>query len=187
MKLLKLTAAAFLFIVLISCSGSVSLYEFDYHLTPETIKAESNQISARIPKGWFSAEDNEENKIDLWLIKDDYSATISFIPVIFNDVEKERYSKSNLSGVVEYSKLSQKLAHTVNYIDLLRAEHFEIGDLKINTYQFAGRNAVNYRVAVFKWGNRFYECTAAVKPPQSPEKLNEIFSAQNAVLKSIKN
>ncbi len=186
MKTLKLITASSILIFLFACSGSSSLYESDYPLTADISRAENESLTVNIPKGWFSAEDNKENKLDLWLIKDDYSATISFIPINLDSQTEGRYGTISLNTIVEYSKLSQKLAHMNSFIDLMKNESFEMNYMQFRAYQFAGTNANSYRVVVFQLGDKYFECTAAVKPPQSPEKLKEIFSVQNAVLKSIK-
>lgn len=186
MKATKLYFIIVSLIILVSCTGTSSLYNDDYPLTTDAVKSKPGNIAVNIPKDWFSADDNKENKIDLWLIKDDYTATISFIPVNVEENDGTRFANSSLDKIKEYSKLSQKLAHLNNYIDMLKDETFELNKTKISTYQFAGKDGVAYRCALFKIGDQYYECTAAAKPPHSKEKLNEIFSAQNAVLKSIK-
>ena len=187
LKLLKIIIPAILLMLLFSCSGSASLYESDYPLTSDAAYSESQKLTVNIPKGWFTADDNQENKSDLWLIKEDYSATISFTPIIFDEEIKDRYGNSNLSEIVNYSKLSQKLAHLNEFIDLLKNESFEMNGMKFSFYQFAGKHGNLYRVVVFEYSDHFYECIAAIKPPQSNEKKNEIFSIQNSVLNSIKN
>lgn len=187
LKLLKLIISVILLLFLFSCSSSTSIYKSDYPLTSDIANSESQTLTVNIPKGWFTADDNQENKSDLWLVRDDYSATISFTPIIFDEEIKDRYGNSNLSEIVNYSKLSQKLAHLNKFIDLLKNESFEMNGIKFNSYQFAGKQGNLYRVVVFEYGDHFYECIAVIKPPQSAEKKNEIFSTQNSVLNSIKN
>ena len=52
------------------CStGLSSIYSADYPLTKENAKSKSAQLTVKIPQGWFAAEDNENNLIDLWLVK----------------------------------------------------------------------------------------------------------------------
>ena len=173
------------FIILFSCSGPSSLYKFDTELTSDKANSKTTDLSVSIPRGWFTAEDNHDKKIDLWLIKDDYSATISFVRI---NPDKESLTGSKRNGIKkikEYSILNNKLIQRDKFIDLLKNETFELNDREIEVYQFTGSKYL-YRTAVFPYENVYYECIASIKPDVSQENIAQIFSTQNSVLKSIK-
>lgn len=174
-----------LLIFLYSCSGPSSLYNFDAELTSDIAVSRTTELKVNIPRGWFTAEDNENEKIDLWLIKDDYSATISFVRINFDEETLKELRKNKLKKIKEYSLLNNQLVYRDKFVDLLKNESFELDDREIEVYQFAGSKNL-YRVAVFKYQNVFYECTASLKPGLNKEEISKIFAVQNAVLQSIK-
>jgi hypothetical protein len=182
-KIIVLIVFTTLFFV--SCSGPSSLYNFDSELTSETVSSQTTTLKVNVPKGWFSALDNKDGKIDLWLIKDDYSASISFIRVNPDKETIKEVNKAGLQKIKEYSQLNNKLAHRTSYIDLFKTENFDINGRKFTSYQFAGSNNV-YRVVVFSYKDQYYECTASIKPGQTKDAQTEIYSIQNSVLQSIK-
>jgi hypothetical protein len=70
------------------------------YLTNERTTSRDGSFSVNIPNGWFASKENSKNVIDLWLVKNDYSATISFIKI------KDR--KLNLSEIVKNSLIFRK-------------------------------------------------------------------------------
>lgn len=182
----KLSLAILLsFIFFFSCSGPSSLYNFDTPLTTDLAKSQTTELKVGIPKGWFSAEDNKEGKIDLWLVENDYNANVSFIRINPDEETLKKSGKNVLKKIEEFSRLNNKLAHIDKYIDLLKNEEFELNGRKFLAYQFAGSKNL-YRVVVFKYKDFFYECIASIKPGQSKEDHENIYSVQNSVLYSIK-
>lgn len=182
-KLVQLTI--FISILLFSCSGPSSLYNFDTTLTNDVANSRTTDLQVNIPRGWFTAEDNENEEIDLWLVKDDYSATISFVRINPDEETLKGIRKSEIKTVKKYSFLNNQLAHRDKFIDLLKNESFEVGDREIEVYQYAGSKYL-YRVAVLDYKRVYYECVASIKPGQSQQEIDNIFSTQNSVLQSIK-
>lgn len=175
----------FFFIFLFSCSGPSSLYNFDFPLTSDVSVSRTTELQVNIPRGWFTAEDNKDEKIDLWLIKDDYSATISFVRINPDEETLNSSSQNALKKIKEYSKLNNQLAHRDKFIDLLKNESFEVNDMDMEVYQFAGSKYL-YRVVVIPYKNVYYECSASIVPGQSKEEITKVFTTQNSVLQSIK-
>jgi len=171
--------------LLFSCAGPASFYKFDSKLTSDIVVSKTTDLKVNVPHGWFTAEDNENEQIDLWLIKDDYSATISFIRINPDEETLKGLRNNEIQKVEEYSRLNNQIAHREKFIDLLKNESFELDDREFELYQFAGSKYL-YRTAVFKYKNVFYECTVSIKPGLSPEEIIKVFSTQNSVLQSIK-
>ena len=182
----QFTWYAILFLTfLFSCSGPSSLYKFDTILTTDAAVSPTTGLQVNIPRGWFTAEDNQDKKIDLWLVKDDYSSTISFVRINPDEEILKGPSANVLKKIKEYSKLNNQLAHRDKFIDLVKNESFEVNDIDMEVYQFAG-NKYLYRVAIFKYKNVYYECSASIMPGQSKENITKVFTTQNSVLQSIK-
>lgn len=181
---LKLFLSAII-VFFISCAGPSSLYEVDYPLLPDLTESKTTDLKVNIPKGWFSAEDNQKEIIDLWLIRDDYNASISFITINPDEEIIKSSAKFSLKKIEEYSRLNNKIAHQNNFVDLLKNEVFELNGNEFRAYQFSGSGNL-YRVVVFKYKDKFYESTAAVKPGQPNTEIKKVFSTQNSVLNSIK-
>lgn len=185
MNKIKLISAILLTAFWFSCSGPASFYNFDTPLSNELAFSQTTELKVNIPKGWFTAEDNKDSKIDLWLIEENYSASISFIRIHIDEEMKKSRTENSLNRVKEFSLLNNKLAHRNNFIDLLKTENFELNGREFNAYQFAGSN-YRYRVVVFGYKGNYYECVSAIKPGLTEADLINIYSIQNSVLASIK-
>ena len=166
-----------------SCSSSLSsMYDSGYTLTNEIAKAKSSQLSVKIPPGWFMAEDNENKLIDLWLIKDDYSATLNFIVLNIDSLTSKEIRNDEIKSVVEFSKVYKKAKYGKTFGGFVNKETFEINKKKFFAYEYLDDAKRNIRVVVFKIGNKFYELTAI---PVKAQKLQELYKIKNSVLSSI--
>lgn len=181
---LKLFLSAII-VFFFSCAGPSSLYEVDYLLLPDLADSKTTDLKVHIPRGWFTAEDNQKEIIDLWLIKDDYKASISFFRIIPDEETLRSSIKIALPKIEEYSHLNHKIAHQNKFIDLLKNEVFEMNGREFRAYQFNGSGNL-YRVVVFNYKGKYFESIASVKPGQSNETIAQIFTVQNSVLNSIK-
>ena len=183
----RLVAKNIIFLLLaeliISC-GTVrtSMYSFDYPLTSEVAKSQSSVLNVKIPQGWFTAQDNENNFIDLWLIKDDYSANLQFIQLNLDSLTKKETAGKGLSKVAALSK-DFKCARFGKALGLFtNDEIFELNNTTYIAYQYLDDDKKNIRVVVFQKGNMFYELTAI---PNKTNDNTELFRIQNSVLSSI--
>jgi len=162
----------------------VSIYKADYPLTASYAYSKSTDLRMIIPEGWFTAEDNECNCIDLWLIRNDFSATLNLIKINFIEDGKDKVNKNDLNSVAEYSKLTKKSTFKGQFKLLDKNEDFELNEIRFIAYQYIGDEGLPVRVAVFNYGNQFFEFSAL--PAQSVgEKLvlpDELFSIQQSVL-----
>ena len=178
----------FLAIILIStfyaCSGGFSsVYDFDYPLTTKTAKSNSTRLQIQIPQGWFVAEDNEYKTTDIWLVKEDYSATIKFVTVSLDDETAESFASDELGKVVELNKVLLKAKLDKNFKGFTNEETFSSNSTVFSAYQYLDEKEEPVRTIVFKNDSKYYEVTAfALKSAN----LAEIFKAQNSVLASLK-
>lgn len=166
-----------------SCSsGLSSIYNFDYPLTEKTAKSNSSLIEIKIPKGWFVAEDNEHLATDLWLVKDDYSATIKFIMINLNDEKSGSNSINQLERIAGINKQIIKAKLGKSFAGF-KDEVIELGARKIPAFQFTDQMNQPVRTIIFSQENKYFELTAFSMASPDPA---EIFKVQNSVLASIK-
>jgi hypothetical protein len=175
-------------VILLSISGcggsNASMYNSDYPLTNELVKSRTSKLSAKIPTGWFAADDNECNCIDLWLIKNDYSATLSFISLnIDSTAVKEEASKSELEKVLSISKTFKKAKYGSSLKTFSNEEFFANEKNQFAAYEYMDSQNRLTRVVLFRYNNKYYELTAV---PVKDQPSQELYKIQNAVLSSIK-
>jgi len=169
--------------LIIGCSSSLSsLYDSNFPLTSEVAKAKTSQLSVKVPQGWFTAEDNENKLIDLWLVKDDYSATLNFVALNVDSLTMKEIQSDEIKSVVEFSKAFKKAKYGKTFGGFVNQETFEINKKKFSAYEYLDDSKRNIRVVVFKSGNKFYELTAIPVKTQNPQ---ELYKVQNSVLSSI--
>jgi len=179
MKLIYKSLLVFLFGILIfSCStqrysvkNSHSLNKHNYALS------ESGKLKVEIPAGWFKALDNDKKLIDLWLVKDDYSASIKFIPIVIHNS-----SSSNIESAVSYSKTYIKTSLGKDFKKFITETEKELHLKKISFYKIMLNDERIFRCAVFEEGNSYYECELNYVNPLTNEEINELFKIQNEVI-----
>jgi len=169
--------------LLSSCSsGLSSIYDFDYPLSKAYTKSISGNLNIQVPQGWFVAHDNENNTVDLWLVKDDYSATIKFVSISFNLEAAKSLVNDDLLSFVELNKVLVKSKLGKSFKGFTYEEQFG-NSTTFFAYQYSDAENQLVRTVVFNVNQQFYESTAfALKS----ENHSEIFKAQNSVLASIK-
>jgi len=101
---LKIFSFLSILIFIQSCGGISSIYNFNYPLTSEIAKAKSSALSVKIPKSWSAIEDNECKCTDLWLVKDDYSATLNFVTLNLDSVTTNNIRTDEINSLVQLSK-----------------------------------------------------------------------------------
>lgn len=181
--IIKIFLISILLYLVYSCSSSLtSMYDSGYTLTNEIAKSKSSLLSVKVPSGWFMAEDNENKLIDLWLVKDDYSATLNFIALNIDSLTSKEIRSDEIKSVVEFSKVFKKVRYGKTFGGFVNQETFEINKKKFSAYEYSDDAKRNIRVVVFKFGNKFYELTAI---PVKTKNLQELYKIQNSVLSSI--
>jgi hypothetical protein len=187
---------SFLFISLIvnSCSTSKKIitkgsnFTTDYPLTEDIAYSASSDLTIRIPEGWTSAEDNECDCLDLWLIRDDFSAQLNLITYEVDDEIRKEAINGNLDTLVYFSKHLKKLRLKNNFQETGGDEYFEINEKPFAAYEYIGDEGLPIRIVVFQYKGRIFELSAipAQKVGKSKVDINELFTVQQTVLASIK-
>ena len=173
----------FTLLFLASCSGShSSMYDSDIPLSKDITKAKTSQLTIRIPQGWFTAEDNENNLIDLWLIKDDYSATLNLVALNLDSATVKEIRSDEINSLLRLSELFRKAKFGKAIQKFTNQEIFEINKKQFAAYEYADNSKRLIRVVVFSYGTKFYELSAI---PVKTQNLQELYKIQNSVLSSI--
>lgn len=177
-------------LVLLSCSTSnYVIHSFDSFLTNEIAYSKTTNLSVKIPKDWFCVEDNEYNRIDLWLIKNDFKAMISFTQLHLSETVFSKIKDDELQKAIFYSKMFIRMKFGETFNHFFNEETFSFQPkadkplafnyISFAAYQYIDNENRNSRVVVFKFKNKFFECTAV---PNGIDDLNYLFKIQNAVL-----
>lgn len=179
----KFAAYVFISLLIYSCSASInSLYSFDYTLTSQKAFSRNTNISVNIPDGWFTAVDNEYNRIDLWLIKNDFSQSLSFTVINADEETKKNIQKNGISKLAEYSKISIRAELGNSFKGFFNDENFDLGKNQFYAFQYNDKNAKTIRIVLFEHKNRFYQLTAISSGSNNYEQL---WAIQNTVLTSL--
>ena len=180
------TKIFFLFTIIIltqGCSSSLSsIYDSNYPLSKETAKSKTSQLVVEIPQGWFTAEDNENNIIDLWLVKDDYSATLNFIALNIDSLTMKDIHGDEINSIVKFSQAFKKAKYGKAIKEFINQENFEINKKQFAAYEYLDDSKRTIRVVIFSSGNKFYELSAIPFKTGNPQ---ELYKIQNSVLYSI--
>ncbi len=187
-KLLNTLSFFVTFYFLLSCSsGRITKYDTEYPLSNKIAESRTTDLNVNIPEGWFEAVDNEGYNIDLWLVRDDYSATINLTSIHLDDETKNKIGSDELRSVLEYSKTFKKAKHGKHFTQLNDNVFFDINKIPCGSYEYETNEGLIRRVIVFKYNGIFFELLAAPSVDRIAEvDIDELFSVQQAVISSIK-
>lgn len=166
-------------IIFNACSSTSSLYNSDYTLTKKQAKSSTTDLLVNIPEGWFFSEANKEKFIDLWLIRDDYSASIIFLPIYFDvqNIPDDNYALKRIYDLVKVKSESE------GNTNLTSNQTIEFFGNSLLSFEFININHERCRTVIFQRKGQYFHCTAAIINSQiSP---GELFTIQNSVLKSV--
>lgn len=179
----KISAFIFSLLLFYSCSSAIkSIYDSNYPLTAQKAYSKNTNISVNIPEGWFTAEDNDCNCIDLWLIKNDYSQSLNFAVINTDEKTKKNIQENGITKLAEYNKIFVKAKLGNSFKGFFNEENFELGKKRFYAYQYLDNSGKSVRVVIFEYNKRFFELSAITSNSDSYEQLWVI---QNTVLTSL--
>jgi hypothetical protein len=139
--------------MLSACSStSTYLYDSDYILTMIQAESATTDLTVNIPYKWFASETNENQFIDLWLIKNDYSASIIFLPIHFdvNNIPDDNYAMKRIYDLVKVKSESE------GNTNLTSNQTIELSGNSLLAFEFvnvshedAGLLSLNMKVSIF--------------------------------------
>jgi len=183
----KIIPIVFLIIFIFSCTSSrYSTYSSDYPMTKEVVSSQSDVLYVKVPEGWYSVLDNDGKGIDLWLVKEDYSASLNFMAINV-DNPGQKSNDDGLKSILYYSKVLKKADMGESFKTLDEDEYFQINSINCGAYKYLSKEGLPVRVVVFKYGESYFEMTALPVRKTDGEYIDpdELFRVQNSVIASI--
>ncbi|MGE5400962.1 MAG: hypothetical protein ACM3S2_11210 [Ignavibacteriales bacterium] len=172
-----------------SCArtGSVMYPKADFPLTKDIAYSLTSDMTVRIPKGWFASEDNECKCIDLWLIRNDFSATLNFVALNRDSISQRIAGDDSLLAAFEYSRDLKKNKLGERYKSANKDEIFELNEQRFASYEYTGDEGLPVRVIVFRYKDRYFELSAmpAQQIGRGKVEPEELFRVQQAILTTI--
>ena len=190
---------ALAFAILFSCCGgtpadtATSTTGTGYRYAPTSdmgsalVQTAAGDVVVRCPKGWIETMDlKNAPQIALWLVKEDYSASISFTPIAMDPALYATLKKDGLRSVAKVS-LNLKKGYSQDSLRVIQeTEYFRLNTRDFAAYEYSAGGTDVVRVVVFDTGSRFMEC--AVLPATAPRGAEESwrdFVVQQSVLASM--
>jgi len=170
-------------LVLASCAGTLP-YAADYPLTTETFLSRDGLLGGRIPRGWvFSSVDTLTPALLAWLVKEDFSASLSLQELHLDRLSSERVGSEGLSLLARMSLQFQSDPAGAQLT--AGPKEFKTGGKIFCGYEILA-GGERKRVVVFAARGRYYECRAApLKGLWSDAELARLFEAQQVMLSSL--
>lgn len=157
-------------------------------LTKDYVAAKDGSLRVLRPEGWQKTSDPKNAPgILLWLVREDYSASISFTPMKMDPALYQTLKKEGQEAVAKVSlSLKERIAEdSVTVVQPV--ELFKVGGRICAGYEYrVGAAKPVIRVVVFDAGSRFMECalypaTVSVTPAEN----RRLFEVQQTVLASL--
>lgn len=169
-------------------SENVSVYPSDYPLTEDIAYSSSTDLTVKIPEGWTTAEDQECKCIDIWLIRNDFSATLNLVTYEVNDTIRKKTIEGKLDTLLSYSKQLKKSKLKEKYKPVEWDEYFKVNGKPFAAYEYIGDEDLPIRIVVFQYQGRIFELSAMPAKNVGGGKVDpeELFKVQQTVLSSIR-
>ena len=187
-------------VLLTACSGSEKAvvveetvwpkyrYVASAELTQDYISSKDGSVRVLRPDGWQKTSDPKNApSILLWLVREDYSASLSFTPLQMDPALYQTLKKEGIAAVAKVS-LSLKERNAEDSVTVVQpVELFKVGDRVSAAYEYrVGEAQPVIRVVVFDTGSRFMECTLyPATVSVTPAENRRLFEVQQTVLASL--
>lgn len=186
-------------LIYFSCSGSGShvdtktsspayRYAPSKNFTNQMIATASKDIAVRLPNDWIEMVDEKNApNIILWMVRSDYSASISFTPVIMDPVLYQSLARDGLKAVAQVS-VSMKRDRAKDSLRIVTPiESFRLNKKEFFAYEYSFNHGKSLaRVVVFDTGKQFVECDMLpAHDSTSVTQTRELFEVQQGVLASM--
>jgi hypothetical protein len=163
-------------------------YPAKAEMSAERVASAAEDFSVLRPSGWQeTADPRNAPNIALWLVREDYAASLSFTPI---QMDPALYATLRRDGVLAMAKasLSMKRDNARDSLTVLQApERFLLGGRSFAAYEYSvDRGASAIRVVIFDSGRGFLECALLPATAGLPrEEQRRFFELQQAVLASL--
>lgn len=155
------------------------------NLTSARAATADDAISVPLPAGWAQTADRQRAAdILIWLVRDDYSASLTIAPLQMDPALYAAVRKDGLPAVARVSlTLKQKRAADSTMV-VRPVETFSLAGRSCAAYEYApGPGRPPIRVVLFDSGAGILECALfPADPGTSPAETRRLFELQQAVL-----
>jgi len=179
MKIFLLLIIVFVFY---SCGSSPSNYIALQQLSDNTAFSKTSKLYVKLPKGWFVAEENDCNCTELWIVKHDYSESITFKKINVDEETKKNISENKIQLIAGYNKIFLQTKFGKANIEFIDEKPFELNGNLFSAYTYKNPSEQIIRVVVFKHDDNIMESEAVSKNGSNSD---ELFMIQNAVLSTL--
>ncbi|MBR9977517.1 MAG: hypothetical protein KFH87_05465 [Bacteroidetes bacterium] len=196
-----LLTSIFVSMLLTACGGTKTIvpepeavefakyrYAANATMTREPVATDDGRLRVLRPDGWMrTADPKNAPSILLWLVREDYSASISFAPI---NMDPTLYQTLRDEGIAAVASVSLRLKdrHAEDSISVVQPiELFKVGGRICAAYEYrlAAADPV-IRVVVFDTGTRFLECVLFPSSMDvTPAENRRLFEVQQTVLASM--
>ncbi|MCZ7557698.1 MAG: hypothetical protein M5R41_14970 [Bacteroidia bacterium] len=157
-------------------------------MSRDYLAARDGSIGVLRPEGWLLTSDEAEApSIVLWLVNEEYSASLTFVHMQMDPALYETLRKDGIEAVAKVSLgLKQRSADDVVHV-VQPVELFRIAGKICAAYEYrTGTAEALIRVVVFDTGSRFMECTMfPASNTITPAGNRKLFEVQQSVLASL--
>ncbi|MBZ0179919.1 MAG: hypothetical protein K8F36_11550 [Melioribacteraceae bacterium] len=178
----------FLLILIYGCGASnTSVFKNDVELGPVVYSNKEYGITMRLPSGWEILKENECNCTKVWIVRNDYGASLNLSRIYLDHITNEEIQKAPIEILLAYIKTLKAAEMNGRFAQIGKNELFKIGSRDYGAIIYYGKNNMPVRSIIFKHKNYFYQFDAYVTEPGIGNKLlpDEVYSIQNAVLASV--
>lgn len=156
-------------------------------LTNTTVFSVDKTLSAKAPIGWFSAVENESNSTDLWLVENDFNASMSLFKINLDQKTNTKVQVEGRKIVIDLIKTIKKAENNSKIIYLNGITDFSIYGRDYSSFMYKDQDENFVRTVVFFHGSHFYDFSLVIKKSTiSQDLLQNYFDKQDAVLFSLK-
>ena len=142
----------------------------------------------QIPQDWFTAIDNDCNCIDLWLIADDYSASLNLFVFNIDETMESKIgeNENELEELIRLSKVLKRAQFGNEFQSVGDDEYFLFNQTEAAAYVYRDGTLHEKRVVMFKHNGRYYEFLATPQDDVTDYEITALFNIQNSVLASVR-
>lgn len=159
-------------------------YRDDHPLTDRTASlTDGERIVVGIPEGWEGSGGFVAGEGYSVLLVSGDTMSIAFREIFLDEAASSYYREAEIA---QLAALSRTLHDSAAAVETGGIREFSYGGREFAAYEYRGKDGPR-RVAVFSAGGRFFECEAFSDGPLSgPASYGGLFSAQQAVLRSLR-
>lgn len=158
-------------------------------MTEVALETVAKDLRVLCPAGWKETVDQKSApNIVLWLVREDYAASISFTPMLMNPVLYKTLKKDGLISVAKAS-LSMKKNNARDSVAVVQPpEPFRLNGREFAAYEYSmDKGATVIRIVIFDTGSQYMECAMLPATASITDVENiRLFETQQAVLASMR-